>query len=96
MKDTYSDDFIVDWYRVPVQRETLNALMERSDWRGWLQTIAHLGLFFLTAALAYAAYLNVSPGNWYWSLPLLLLALFVHGTIGPFMGLIAIHELQHR
>ena len=22
--------------------------------------------------------------------------LFIHGTIGPFMGLIAIHELQHR
>ena len=28
--------------------------------------------------------------------PALLAALFLHGTMGPFMGLIAIHELQHR
>lgn len=70
--------------------------MQRSDLRGSLQTIAHLGLFFATGALAYYAYTNISALNWYWSAPLLLVALFVHGTIGPFMGLIAIHELQHR
>ena len=93
---TFSDDFTVDWYRVPVARDRLEQLMKRSDLRGWLQTIAHLGFFFLTAALAYAAYLNVSAANWFYSVPLLLLALFVHGTMGPFMGLIAIHELQHR
>ncbi|NJN52269.1 MAG: hypothetical protein HC809_11400 [Gammaproteobacteria bacterium] len=29
-------------------------------------------------------------------MPLLVVALFIHGTIGPFMGLVAIHELQHR
>ena len=28
--------------------------------------------------------------------PVLIAVLFIHGTIGPFMGLIAIHELQHR
>ncbi len=92
----YSDTFTVDWYRVPVERERLNELMVRSNWRGWLQTLGHLGLFFLTAALAYVAFLNVSASNWFWSVPLLLAALFAHGTIGPFMGLIAIHELQHR
>jgi fatty acid desaturase len=92
----FDDAFAVDWYRVPVERQTLSRLMARNDWRGWLQTLAHLGLFLLTAALAYAAFLNIAPGNGYWSLPLLLLALFVRGTIGPFMGLIAIHELQHR
>ena len=94
--EAFSDAFSVDWYRVPVEAETLNRLMERSDLRGWIQTIPHLGLFFLTAALAYAVFLNVSAGNWYWSVPLLFLALFAHGTMGPFMGLIAIHELQHR
>ena len=70
--------------------------MQRSDARGWLQTLLHLGWFFTTAAIAYACFLRVTPDTVYWSLPLLLLALFVHGTMGPFMGLIAIHELQHR
>lgn len=93
---SFSDELNVDWHRVPVPRETLEQLMRRSDLRGWLQTLAHLGLFFFTGALAYAAFLNVSSTNALWAIPLLLLALFVHGTIGPFMGLIAIHELQHR
>jgi fatty acid desaturase len=70
--------------------------MARSDLRGWLQTLPHLGVFFATGALAYAAFHQIDPGNWYWSVPLLLAVLFVHGTMGPFMGLIAIHELQHR
>lgn len=46
--------------------------------------------------LAYLAYLNIDFSNWPWSVPLLLAALFLHGTIGPCMVLIAIHELQHR
>jgi fatty acid desaturase len=70
--------------------------MQRSNLRGWIQTLSHLGVFFLTGALAWIAFENVSSRNWSWSVPLLLLALFVHGTMGPFMGLIAIHELQHR
>lgn len=92
----FSDDVRVDWYRTPIDRTLLGELLQRSDLRGWIQTVAHLGLFFVTGALAYAAYLNVSVSNWYWSLPVLLVTLFAHGTIGPFMGLIAIHELQHR
>ena len=86
----------IDWYRSPIDKAELSRLMRRSDLRGWLQTIAHLGWFFVTAGLAYAAYLNVDGSNWPWAVPLLLLALFVHGTMGPFMGLIAIHELMHR
>jgi len=91
----FSDEFTGDWYRVPVARAELKRLMERSDLRGWIQTLGHLGLWFTTGALAYAAFLNVDSGNVLWSV-LLLLALFVHGTLGPFMGLVAIHELQHR
>lgn len=86
----------IDWYRTPIAPERLADLMRRSDLRGALQTFAHLGLFFATAALAYLAFQNVHSGNAHWSVPLLLAALFVHGTMGPFMGLIAIHELQHR
>ena len=93
---TFEPDFRIDWYRSPIDRDVLAELMQRNDLRGWLQTICHLGLFFLTATLATLAYLNIDAGNWPWAVPLLIVALFAHGTIGPFMGLIAIHELQHR
>jgi fatty acid desaturase len=86
----------INWYRTPINKVLLHQLMKRSNWRGGLQTAAHLGLFFATGAFAYYLFSLVSTGNLWWSLPCLIIALFVHGTIGPFMGLIAIHELQHR
>ena len=92
----FSDDFKITWYRSPIEPALLAELMQRDDLRGWLQTLGHLGYFFLTGMLAYFAFLNIYPTNWYWSIPLLLLTLFVHGTMGPFMGLIAVHELMHR
>ncbi|MCX7063521.1 MAG: fatty acid desaturase [Proteobacteria bacterium] len=94
--DPFGTDLKISWYRSPIDRALLTKLMQRNNGRGALQTAAHLGLFFVTAYLAYLAFLNVNSANWYGSVPLLLLALFAHGTIGPFMGLIAIHELQHR
>ena len=92
----FSDDFKITWYRSPIEPALLAELMQRDDLRGWLQTLGHLGYFFLTGMLAYFAFLNIHPTNWYWSIPLLLLTFFVHGTMGPFMGLIAVHELMHR
>ena len=96
MARTFVTEPRVNWYRSPIERDELQSLMERSDARGWTQTLLHLGWFATTAGLAYAAWLNISAENWLWSVPLLLAALFLHGTMGPFMGLIAIHELQHR
>ena len=93
---TFATDFKISWYRSPIDKEVLAELMQRNDLLGWVQTICHLGLFFVTGALAYMAFSSIDVANWYWSVPLLLAALFAHGTIGPFMGLIAIHELQHR
>lgn len=92
----FSVDNKISWYRSPIDREILTQLMQRNNLYGWLQTLAHLGLFFVTAALCYWVFLNISLATWYWTIPVLLLALFLHGTMGPFMGLIAIHELQHR
>jgi fatty acid desaturase len=92
----FAADPAIGWYRSPIDRDALARLMVRSSFRGWLQVVGHLGYFFLTGILAYMAYLAIDASNWYWSIPLLLAALFIHGTIGPFMGLIAIHELQHR
>ena len=73
----------VNWYRTPIDHDTLADLMQRSDTRGWIQTVLHLGLFFATAALAYFVFLQVNLANWYWSIPSLLVVLFLHGTIGP-------------
>ncbi len=96
VRSEFEREFDIQWYRTPIDKERLAQLMQRSDVRGWVQTLLHLGLFFCTGALAYLAFLNISAANWYWSIPLLVLTLFLHGTMGPFMGLIAIHELQHR
>ena len=95
-KVTFATDTDISWYRSPIDKAVLADLMKRNSFRGWLQTGAHLGLFFTTGVVAYLVFLTVSTANWFLSVPLLLIALFAHGTIGPFMGLIAIHELQHR
>lgn len=80
--DPFDDDARISWYRSPIDRELLAELMRRSDLRGWLQTGGHLGAYAATGTLAYLAFGNVDGGNWYWSVPLLLAALFVHGTLG--------------
>ena len=96
MNDRFSSDIAIDWYRTPIDRAELARLMKRSNLRGALQTGLHLGLFFVTGLLCYQIFLIIDASNWVWSVPALIAGLFVHGTIGPFMGLIAIHELQHR
>jgi fatty acid desaturase len=96
MAQTFQNEVYLTWYRSPIEKDTLAQLMQRSNLRGSLQTFAHLGFFLVTAALAYFIFASITTANWYWTTPLLILALFVHGTMGPFMGLIAIHELQHR
>ncbi len=96
MTSQFDDSMKVAWYRTPVDPEELALLMQRSDWRGWCQTLLHLGLWFGTGVTAYALYSNLEMNNWTWNLPLLLVVLFCHGTIGPFLSLIAVHELQHR
>jgi len=78
----------INWYRTPLDRETLAALNQRSDLWGLLQTGGHLGLLLLTGMLAvYAAA--------HWPVWALLLILLAHGTIYAFL-LNGFHELCHR
>jgi fatty acid desaturase len=77
----------IHWYRSPVDRETLTALNQRSDWKGLLQSLGHLGLLVLTGATAWFAAERL---GW----PALLLVLFVHGTFYAFL-LNGFHELCH-
>lgn len=78
----------IHWYRTPLERETLAALNQRSDWLGLLQAGGHLGLLVLTGATAFYAAAH-------WPLWALLLVLFVHGTFYAFL-LNGFHELCHR
>ena len=75
----------ISWYRSPVDRDVLQGLHRRSDFKGLLQAGGHLALITLTGAVA-----------WYFQdRPLLLItALFVHGTFYVFL-LNATHELCH-
>jgi fatty acid desaturase len=86
----------INWYRCRVDKALMSQLLRKSDARAFAQVIPQLLLYAATGSLAYIAFLNVHTGNWPWSLPLLLLALFAHGTCSRFLFGIAGHELAHK
>jgi fatty acid desaturase len=86
----------INWYRCKVDKTVMSQLMRRSDARAFAQVLPQLGLFVLTGTLAYALFRRLDAHNWPWVLPLLLLALFAHGTNGSFFGGCACHELCHK
>jgi len=51
MAPTFETGKEISWYRSPIDKRVLAKLMERNDIYGWLQTVAHLGLFFCTLTL---------------------------------------------
>ena len=77
----------INWYRTPLDRQTLARLNTRSDARGFVQTLGHLGLMVLTGGLTLFA-----VGNWpWWSVVVIV---FLHGTLASFI-LNAVHELVY-
>ncbi|MEO6845997.1 MAG: fatty acid desaturase, partial [Chthoniobacterales bacterium] len=59
--------------------------------------IPQLALFFATCALCWFLFHKMGWSNWHWMLPVLLLALFIHGTFGAFMNSGGpVHELCHK
>ncbi len=86
----------INWYRCKVDKAVMSKLMRKSDTRAFAQVIPQLSLFAATATLANLAFLNVHKSNWRSSLPVLLLALFVHGSLSRFFFGIAGHELAHK
>ncbi len=77
----------ITWYRSPIDRKTLAALNQRSDFLGMLQTLGHLGLIALTGA---AAWYSVGRAP-FW---VTLLIIFAYGTFYNFL-LNGFHELCH-
>ncbi len=87
----------IQWYRCKADKRVMSELMKTSNLRGFCQVIPQIALFVATGTAAYLAFLNVHAANWQWTVPLLLAALFVHGTFGSFMGLAGlVHELCHK
>ena len=82
----------IGWYRSPVKREVLDALNQRSDLQGAFQTLGHLGLLALTGA---AAFFVVGQLPFPAVAPVLLLILFLHGTMYAFL-LNGFHEFCHK
>ncbi|MCE0499537.1 MAG: fatty acid desaturase [Methylacidiphilales bacterium] len=93
-----NDQIKINWYRCKVDKPVMSDLMKTSDFRGFCQVIPQLALFLATGTLAYLAYRQIDVANWMWSVPLLLAALFVHGTFSSFLGgtCPAVHELCHK
>jgi fatty acid desaturase len=92
-----NEPFRINWYRCKVDKKVMSELMKTSDARGFAQVLPQLALFFTTGTLAYWAYTLVHVNTLAWSLPLLFVALFVHGTFSSFLGMISpVHELCHK
>ena len=77
----------INWYRVPLAKEKLRELTQRSDWKGFLQIVPYLLLLVLTGAGSYYAYSHLP-------LWLFFIILYVHGAFYAF-ALNGFHELVH-
>lgn len=91
-----NDQIRINWYRTRVDKAVMSGLMRKSDARGFAQVIPQLALYAATGTLAFLAYQNIHPANWHRAVPVLLLALFFHGTFASFFGGTACHELCHK
>lgn len=96
MPATFKKDVKINWYRSQVDPQVMSELMQCSDAQGFRQALGHFGLWIMTGCLSYAAFRQIHADNWMWAVPVLLVALFVHGTIGGFLGGTACHELSHK
>jgi len=92
----FRKDAKIRWYRCQVDPKLMSELMQCSDLHGFRQALGQLGLWCVTGTLAYMAFRQISAANWPWAVPLLLAALFVHGTVGSFIGGAPCHELSHK
>ena len=88
----------INWYRCQVDPQVMSKLMQCSDFHGLRQVLGpSRSLDRRRGLLAHLAFLNVTACQlWIWSVPVLLVALFAHGTVGSFLGGVACHEMSHK
>ena len=78
----------VKWYRSPIDKPTLWALMERSDRKGLTHALGHLGMLVALGALTAVAF---EQGWW----AVFGVALWFYGAVTAFLPGLATHELAH-
>jgi fatty acid desaturase len=80
----------IDWYRSPIDRDTLRQLTERSDWKGFRQVGLNILLLLATGTFTFVCW------RMRWWIPMAI-GLYVHCAFFAFFGMgVAGHELQHR
>jgi fatty acid desaturase len=79
----------IDWYRTPIDKETLRQLTQRSDLRGWIQSGSFLLIY---AALTTLTVYTFSMRWWV----LMVIACYAHALFLNMMSMAAaVHELSH-
>jgi fatty acid desaturase len=78
----------VRWYRSPIDKPTLWQLMERSNRRGFRQSLGHLGLIVGLAAVVAVSF----ESGWWIAFGV---SLWLLGTVASFVPGLSSHELVH-
>ena len=79
----------IDWYRIPLDKETLRKFTQKSDLKGWLQAGSFLLVFLVTTGLALYFFLRR------WWIPMAAVC-YVHAMFQQMIGMsAAVHELSH-
>jgi fatty acid desaturase len=78
----------IEWYRCPISREKLRELSQRSDLKGWVQSLGFLAIIGATGTLTWV----FAAREMWWAFAA---ALYLHGTVYSFIPGIATHELSH-
>ncbi len=81
-------DFAIDWYRCPIPKDRLRELTQRSDLKGFAQSLGYLALLVVTGG---ATWILFDRGLW----GAFAAALFCFGTIVSFNPGLVTHELSH-
>ncbi len=79
----------IDWYRIPIEKEMLRKLTQRSDLRGWLRSGSFLLIYAALTALAVYFFLH----RWWAAM---VVACYFHALFVNMMSIsAAVHELSH-
>jgi fatty acid desaturase len=79
----------INWYRTPVEKDTLRQLTQKNDVRGWLQAGSFLLIFLCTTALAFYFF-------WIRLWVPMVIVCYLHSLFQQMMGMAAaVHELSH-
>ncbi len=78
----------IKWYRSPVESSKLREMARRSNIKGGIQALGHLGLFLITGTLVFWMWSRQNWGGF-------AIAMFIHGTVSSFFIGVAPHELAH-